>query len=339
MSIIPVEVPQGAIRYNTDSNKMECFDGVRWMQIAVSESSSIAGRAVVFGGQVDPSPYFSNVIDYVTIETKGNAVDFGDTTVNRYYNTSVGNRTRGVNAGGRAPTILNTMDYVTIATAGNAIDFGDLLHGFYDDSGGAGNQVRGIIAGGSIPGAEPTNTIEYWDMAKLSNAIDFGDLTHNRRFLTGLASQTRGVFAGGMPHTNIIDYITIMSTGNAVDFGDLTLPRMNPEGVSSGIRGVFGQGRVYGSPTVDHNIIEYVIIATTGNAVDWGDMIYTGGYGQAAGSRTRGLWLGGTLPASNGNENVIQELSLVTMGNSSDFGDLTIGRQWAGACSNAHGGL
>ena len=43
MSMIPVEVPTGAIRYNTDSNKMECFDGTKWYEISVSSPDLGAG--------------------------------------------------------------------------------------------------------------------------------------------------------------------------------------------------------------------------------------------------------------------------------------------------------
>ena len=36
MSINPVEIPTGAVRYNTDSNKMEVYIGSTWMEVAVS---------------------------------------------------------------------------------------------------------------------------------------------------------------------------------------------------------------------------------------------------------------------------------------------------------------
>ena len=49
MSIIPVEVPTGAIRYNTDSNKMEVWIGDKWMQVAVSESRPIGARGLIGG--------------------------------------------------------------------------------------------------------------------------------------------------------------------------------------------------------------------------------------------------------------------------------------------------
>ena len=77
MSIIPQEVPTGAIRYNTDSNKMECFNGTKWMQVSVSESAPIGGRACI-GGGITPSA--DNEIQYVTIATQGNAIEFGDLT-------------------------------------------------------------------------------------------------------------------------------------------------------------------------------------------------------------------------------------------------------------------
>ena len=59
----------------------------------------------------------------------------------------------------------------------------------------------------------------------MGNATDFGDLTVERGLLAGMASSTRGVFAGGsQPGTmNTIDYVTISSTGNAIDFGDRTV--------------------------------------------------------------------------------------------------------------------
>ena len=66
-------VPTGAIRYNTDSNKMECFNGTKWMQVAVSESAPIGARGIVGGGNGA-----SDVIQYNTIATTGNGVDWGD---------------------------------------------------------------------------------------------------------------------------------------------------------------------------------------------------------------------------------------------------------------------
>lgn len=69
-----------------------------------------------------------NEIDYVTIDTTGNATDFGDLSVKRTNPGSTTNWTRAVYIAGYAGSVgrVNTMDYVTIDTTGNAADFGDM---------------------------------------------------------------------------------------------------------------------------------------------------------------------------------------------------------------------
>ena len=96
-----------------------------WLGTAGTEVSFVPayfGSRGLFGGGDGPS----NVIEYVTIATTGNAIDFGDLTVARYRLAACSNGTRGVWGGGYISTYSNVIDYVTIATTGNAIDFGDL---------------------------------------------------------------------------------------------------------------------------------------------------------------------------------------------------------------------
>ena len=85
-------------------------------------SSSV--RGLRFSGESGGS--FTNVIDYVTIASTGDAADFGDATVARQDASTAASFTRGVGAGGQSPGYNNTMDYVTIASTGDAADFGDL---------------------------------------------------------------------------------------------------------------------------------------------------------------------------------------------------------------------
>ena len=68
--------------------------------------------------------------------------------------------------------------------------------------------------------------------------------------------------------------MTIATTGNTSDFGDQTLvsgnPINEPVAFASPTRGVIAGG--YGNnPYPQSNVIEFVTIATTGNATDWGD--------------------------------------------------------------------
>jgi hypothetical protein len=81
-----------------------------------------------------------NVMQYITIATTGNAVDFGDLTVARRENVAgVSNATIGVFGGGyKSPTFYNVMDYITVATTGNATDFGDLTVASFNLAGVSG---------------------------------------------------------------------------------------------------------------------------------------------------------------------------------------------------------
>ena len=74
-------------------------------------------------------------------------------------------------------------------------------------------------------------------------------------------------------HLNIIDYITIASTGNATDFGDLTaVQRKIWWSASNSIRGVFTGGYQPSPTSSDANVMDFINIATTGNAKDFGDL-------------------------------------------------------------------
>ena len=82
-------IPEGAIRYNTDSNKMEVWIGDKWMQVAVSSPNLDGGGRGLIAGD-NPT---SNEIEFFTIPTQGNGTDFGDMTRNRLLGASVSSRT------------------------------------------------------------------------------------------------------------------------------------------------------------------------------------------------------------------------------------------------------
>ena len=115
----PVEVPQGAIRLNTDSQNLEFFAQDQWWEMATQPVIG-SGRGI-FGGW--DSPMTNTAMDYIQIQTAGNAVDFGDAVSGSYEGSSGASSTRGVNSlGYSAPSTVDTIQYVTIATAGNAVD-------------------------------------------------------------------------------------------------------------------------------------------------------------------------------------------------------------------------
>ena len=58
----PIEVPQGAIRLNTDSQKLEFFAQDRWYEMATHSNilNGSAGRALIFEGDAS-----SNKINFI----------------------------------------------------------------------------------------------------------------------------------------------------------------------------------------------------------------------------------------------------------------------------------
>ena len=185
------------------------------------------------------TPAASNVIEYITINTLGNSLDFGDLLTTGLNNGACSSPTRGIFADSQLASF--TIQFVTIASTGNAVYFGDLTHTTnYDANRCCSNSIRGINFGG---GPSPLlNVIDYITIATTGNAIRFGDLTQSRLSSSGTASQIRGIFAGGASPTrvNTIDYITIMTTGNAQDFGDLTIARAEPGACSDSHGGLGG---------------------------------------------------------------------------------------------------
>ena len=218
--------------------------------------------------------YYVNVIDFWTAQSLGNATDFGDLTHPRNQLSACNDKIRGIWAGGAGPGHVNTniMDYITISTTGNAIDFGDLSSAKTVPA-SCSSSTRGIWNYDAGPVAE----MKVVNIRTLGNTTDFGDGYTASSMNGGQSSSTRGMWAGAYASGNTIAYITMATEGDTTDFGDLTQGGYNFTGMSSPTRSVFGGGRTYYShPTFYRvNTMDYVEIATTGNAKDFGDMAYT----------------------------------------------------------------
>ena len=240
-------------------------------------SCSSALRGLWIGGT---TPTYQDTIDYVTIASAGDAIDFGNlSTTNRAYIGATSSSTRGIFGGGYTTSpsaqTVNVIDYIEIGTLGNALDFGDLFTGRYG-VGAVSNGVRAVWGGG-MGNAPTSNTgtrsvIDYVTIASKGDSIKFGDLTTARRMLngSGCSDGIRGLFAGGQQPAllTVIDYITIATDGNATYFGDLTEARTRSGGGSTKTRAVWGGGL---NPS-SSNVIDYVSIASASNAQDFGDL-------------------------------------------------------------------
>ena len=104
--------------------------------------------------------------------------------------------------------------------------------------------------------------------------------------------------------------------------------------MASTTRGIIGGG--YPTPA-NTNIIDFITIASTGNASDFGDLTGLYSVGSATSNSIRGVFCGGyTSPSKH---NLMEFVTIATTGNASDFGDMLYSRRDFGACSDSHGGL
>ena len=269
-----------------------------------------------------------------TFDTQGYFVPPSGTTEQR-------GRGRGLFGGGD-PGNVSTINYITIASMGNAFDFGDLSESRLG-AGSAASSTRALFAGGYHSGNK--DTIDFVTIATTGNAVAFGELVGaDRHEIAGASNSTRGLFAGGSKSaspnlSNEIEYVTIASLGDATDFGNLTLARRNTTGVMSPTRAVFCGGRNdTPSPSTQQEEMDYVTIATTGNALDFGDLTVARGRMGSVCSSTRGVIGGGE--GSPADSNVIDYITIASTGNAQDFGDMiTASEGDTGGCSNSLRGV
>ena len=256
-------------------------------------------------------------------------------------NTRERNRGRGVLGGGApfvSPNVLNNMSYVEVQSGGIFNDFGDLTVARGQFSAGQNaSSTRGLSSGGWTSPVG-VNTIDFITISNTANAIDFGDTTITRPNGV-LSNQTRSLTASNGDLVDTIDFVTIATAGNASDFGNLLDARALVSGVSSPTRGVWGGGRNNTpSSNTEHNTLQYITIASTGDAQDFGDLTRTR-YGMSGfSSSTRGIFAGG-YSNPQGKINSIEFITIATLGNAIDFGDLTTTQGYGGSLTNSILGL
>ena len=217
--------------------------------------------------------YPSNIanLDYITIASGGNAIDWGaDRTASAQQMASLASSTRGIFAGGASS---NVIEFIEISTTGNCTDFGDLTTA-RRNTGGFASPTRGVIsAGGEFPHSHHKTT-DFITIASKGNATGAGDLIGKLSGVRTCSNHTRGIFMGGYNPVGSIDDISFMTTaslGNSIDFGNLTTIRREGSCVSNQTRGVYIGGNQAWPNTGFTNVIEFIEIATGGNATDFGD--------------------------------------------------------------------
>ena len=321
----------GSIRFNTDSSKLEIYNGEQWWEIdATSPELQTGGtRAVLAGGY---SPGGVNTMDFFNVDVTGDATDFGDLTTSQYYAGGFGSRTHGFVAGQNGSS--NKIERWVFASTGSSADYSDLSQS-RSEAAACSNSTRGVIIGGSRV------DMEYITMSSTATGVDFGDIGSGiyARYSNACGNSTRGIhYIGYNPSpgvaSNIIDYITMSTLGNSSDFGDYSVNVGDgPFSCSNATRSVrTGGGFPSGTDTID-----FIEIATLGNSTDFGDLTVSRYSGEGVASPTRAVFAGGAAHPSY--YSTIDYVQFASTGNAVDFGDLTDGRNYLSGATNGHGGL
>jgi len=154
---------------------------------------------------------------------------------------------------------------------------------------------------------------------------------------TAQRGRGRGLFGGG--YTTVpsaaalrqIYYVEIQSLGNSIEFGDLNkAAAWGGSMCASSTRGLHAGGT---TPT-NLDSIDFVTIATTANAQDFGNLTTGRGYTSAASNQTRGLIAGGRGGSPVAPLDSIDLVTIATAGDATDFGDLSNVRYGPGALAS-----
>jgi|TARA_B100001093_G_scaffold172374_1_gene165203 hypothetical protein len=310
-------------------------DGISFVAKAVTIGYSPSGgggfdRALFSGGT--QSSGGSNPIEYMSISTGGDTVDFGDMNISRGGHTSFGNRARTVFANGEIPggnTYTSNMEYVNPSTVGAATSsFGtnDTTKGFV---GAVADLTRGVIGGGAyFSGSwQFRERMDYVTIDTTSSSSYFGGLSWGWAAAGSASSgnNTYGCFSGGVrsSDTQYIAYferITIQTTGSASGFGSFSGSYARAYGAGfSDETYCFTAGGVNGSsPTyIDH--VDKHSITTGGTGTNVASLSAPKYSLSATNNATSGVIGGGY---SSGMYSNIEELNMSTDAIASTFGSL-----------------
>ena len=246
------------------------------------------GKATFFGTPAMGNPYetagfgsktrafnatdgsYTQQIDYYTVATQSNGIDFGNLTGVYGYGGALSSQTRGLIAAGYGHPSpganLNTIDYIQMSTVGNAIDFGDNTR-IGNSRAGLSDGVRGVWAGnGGSP--FPSTRVDLSMIAAKGDAIIFGDLSC-KSSSNGASNNVKGIVS----NLDGLESYNLSSGGNSIDFGDRPTNMIQTNCTASHTRVVIAGGRDNDpSSQTFTDALEYVNIASAGNSINFGNL-------------------------------------------------------------------
>ena len=138
----------GAFRFNTDTSKLEYYDGNQWVNITSTSPDVHTGgtRGMICGGRSNGSG--RDNLQYVNMDSTGNFSDFGDLTGGKRVPICFASRVLGHVNGDISS---GQFKCVNIASTGSASDKGIDMSGDRYNGAGIADSTRGIVAGGADP--------------------------------------------------------------------------------------------------------------------------------------------------------------------------------------------
>ena len=134
-----------------------------------------------------------------------------------------------------------------------------------------------------------------------------------------------------------VDTISGIGTEGPVFEGDIEFTSQNFLTLPKGDTTQRGRGTaLFGGGSTSTDVIQKILIQSTGNAEDFGDLSGNRYENESVASSTRGVFAGGSQPTT---VNTIEFITIATTGNATDFGDRTEVKNGLGGFSDVHGGI
>lgn len=233
--------------------------------------------------------------------------------------------------GGTGPSSPHSdvMQSFNIHTTGNTTNFGT-LSAARDGSIAVSSPTRGVFCGGSTgPTGDNTgsNIIDYVAFASGGNAEDFGDLQQISRYPIAGGNGVRALISGGQPPsmTTMINAINITTLGNSIDTGgEYTGSESLSETVYNNQRMIMVggyDGTNHSATNSTSNVIQTIIITSSGSAVDWGSALRVRS-GNGISNSTRGII--GCTYGNGAYPNTMDHTTIESSGFFVNFGDLSV---------------
>ena len=220
----------------------------------------------------------TNNIEYLTIANTGNGTEFGDLLVaGKILAGGSGNGVRGLFVGGRPSANTDQIEYLTVATTGNTTDAGNLTRTAGYTLANANVAPGRMICTMGLDGDYTNLDFNYVAIMSTDDAADFGDsqVAGVECSPIGL-SESRNVWAWGKDGSSFevtMEYLNPSTLSDTTDFGDLQTTAGNASGKhTNGTR-----GEIWGGQTSGLTDIQYITIASTGNATNAGEIRGTSG--------------------------------------------------------------